>query len=262
MQLENSGKVIKRISFTQKGVTLYFDEGKMKISKEAYVNSYLFVGKVLTKKDISTLKKMSELDKGLEYALSLLKKRHYTEWKIREKLYLKEFDKKNVDYIIKFLKQNDLINDDMFVLDYIEEAKEKGYGKNKIIHKLSEEGVFNEKLNKIKFPESIELRKAKLHLPSLERKYSKLNYEAKKKHIYDYLLRQGFDSSIALETLKLIKQSNPYEEKEKLINEYHKILHKLERKPIDDKYKKREFILSKLLSKGYKYNEIIKIMED
>lgn len=262
MQLENIGKTIQKISFSKKHVTLYFSNRKMVISKEAYVNSYLFVGKTLTKKEISDLKKMTDLDKGLEYALSLLKKSIYTEWRIREKLYAKEFDKKSVDAIIKFLKQHDLINDEMFILNYIEEGKDKGYGKNKIINKLMEKGIFAEKLNKIKFPDSIELIKAKSHIPSLEKKYSKLNYESKKNHIHDYLIRQGFDSHIALECLKLINKINPIDEKNKLINDYHKLIKKIERKEFPDRYKRKEYIITKLLAKGYKYNEIIRIMEE
>lgn len=262
MQSENTGKIIKKITFSKKRVTLYFHDGKMVISKEAYLSSYLFVGKALNKKDISLLKKMTDLDEGLEYALRLLKKSIYTEWKIREKLYAKEIDKKSVDAIIIFLKNNDLINDEMFILNYIEEAKEKGFGKNKIINKLNEKGIFIEKLNKIKFKDSIELEKAKMHLPSLEKKYSKYNYESKKKHIYDYLIRQGFDSHIVLECLKLINKINPTDEKNKLINDYHKLIKKIERKDFPDKYKRKEYIITKLLSKGYRYSEITKIMEE
>ena len=262
MRSESSGKTIKRISISKKHVLLYFEDDKLKVSKEAYVNSYLYVGKTLTKKELSDLKKMSELDKGLEYALSLLKSKPLTEWKVREKLYKKELDNKSIDSIIKFLKMNDLINDEAYIEDYLIEANEYGYGKHKILHKLSELGIFEEKLQKLKFPESKELAKAKKHLPNLERKYSSLNYESKKRHIYDALIRLGFESNVILEVLKNIKSINEKDELIKLKEDYLKIIKKIEHKPILDKYKRREYIVSRLLSKGYKYSNINKIMED
>lgn len=262
MQLENSGNVITKISFSKKHVTLYFSNFKMKVSKEAYVNAYLFVGKNLSKKDINKLKKMSELDEGLDYALSLLKKNIYTEWKIREKLYAKEIDKKNVDAIIKFLKQNDLINDEAFIENYIQEAIDLGYGKYKVLARLANLGIFKERLDKIKFPDSKELAKAKLHLPSLEKKYGKLNYRNKKKHILDYLIRQGFDMEIATMCLKFVKETAAKDEVNKLREDYLKIVKILSRKDIKDPYQRRDFIINKLLMKGYRYKEIKIVLEE
>lgn len=262
MQYENTGKTITNIKISKKKVGLYFKSEKMDISLEAYTSMNLFIGRTLTPKEINDLKRMSNLDKGLGYALSLLKKSIYSEWKMREKLYQKELDKKDVDAIIKFLKQHDLINDDAFILDYLYEAEEKGYGKYKIIQKLNEKGIFEDKIKKIKFSDSKELKKAKALLPSLEKKYSSLNSNNKKRHIYDAYIRLGYDSNIINQILPLIKTSDIKKELSLLKKDYAKYKIKAKNKYVDDKYKQREYLISKLLNLGYKYKDILNIVED
>ena len=50
----NTGKKIKSIKTFKDHVTLYFGKGEpLRISKEAFVSSYLYVGKSLNNKDIA-----------------------------------------------------------------------------------------------------------------------------------------------------------------------------------------------------------------
>lgn len=262
MQYENTGKTITKINISKKKVSLFFKHEKLDISLEAYTSMNLFIGRTLTSKEINELKRMSNLDKGLKYALSLLKKSVYSEWKIREKLYLKEIEKKDVDEIIKFLKQHDLINDDAYILDFLYEAEEKGYGKHKIIQKLNEKGIFQEKINKIKFSDSKELKKAKALLPSLEKKYMNYNFQNKKRHIHDAYIRLGYESHIIEQIMSLIKPTSIDKELSLLEKDYSKYKKKAKDKYDDNEYKQKEYLISKLLNLGYKYKDIIRIMED
>ena len=66
---------------------------------------------------------------------------------------------KSVDLIIKRLKQYDLIDDEAYAYDLVEYYNSLNYGKNKIIHKLSDKGIFDIVINKMKFPISIEKKK-------------------------------------------------------------------------------------------------------
>ena len=261
MQSENTGKVITKIKICEKKVVVYFSKEKIEISNEAYVNAYLFVGKTLTRKEINELKRMTSFDGGLKYALSLLKKSHYTEYRIREKLYNKELNKGDVDSIIKFLKEHDLINDDAYIEDFLYEANEKNYGKYKIIQKLKEKGIFEERIKKIKFSDKVELQKAKRAAISLERKYSHYNLESKKLHIYNSLIRQGFDSSLANQIVKNIKPSPEKEEKRKLKEDFIKYNAKAINKYPNDRFRQKEYIFLKLMSLGYRYDDVVKEME-
>ena len=47
-----SGKVVKKIKFNKKAVAIIFSDGeRIDISEEAYVSSYLYIGKELSQKE-------------------------------------------------------------------------------------------------------------------------------------------------------------------------------------------------------------------
>ena len=115
-----SGKVIKKIKFNKKAVAIVFSDGeRIDISEEAYTSNYLYVGKELDQKQIDRLLQITSVKKLSAYAMSLLTKGHYTEWKMREKLYAKGGEKPDVDYIISKLKELDLLNDKEFIEDFL-----------------------------------------------------------------------------------------------------------------------------------------------
>ena len=116
-----------------------------------------------------------------------------------------------------------------------------------------------EKLEKINFPISTERKKANNQLPKLEKKYSKYNDREKKQHIYNALISLGFDSQIAKETADKVKESSYKEENAKLEKDFSKAYERLKRK-----YSKKELrskLINYLASKGYKINDIIKLIE-
>ena len=132
------------------------------------------------------------------------------------------------------------------------------YGENKIKTKLSEKGIFKEQIDKLKFPISIEKKKANNLLPKLEKKYDKYNASSKKSHIYNAYLLEGYSKDIASEMTNKIKSPNQKDELDKLKSDYLKTKTRLERK-----YKGKELkqkILSSLLIKGYKMNDILKVL--
>ena len=105
----NTGKkLIKTIKVSKDHVTLTFSKNeRLKISKEAYLSSYLYEGKQISHKEINKLKDITALSTLLNYALSLISKRHYSEKKMYEKLYKKEANKKACLDVIDKLKEND-----------------------------------------------------------------------------------------------------------------------------------------------------------
>ena len=252
--------LIKKIKILKNKVSIILDNGdKLSIGKEVYTNFYLYEGKDLSKKELEEINSLNNTSKLLQYALRIRSKAIYSEYQMREKLYNKEASKKDVDKVIKTLKQYDLIDDDAYAYDLMEYYNSLNYGKNKIIHKLSDKGIFDETINKIEFPVSIEKKKASNILNKLEKKYEKYNYSQKKSHIYNAYLQLGFDNDIASEMINKIKESSPKEENEKLKSDYQKVKIRLERK-----YKGQELrqkIIQNLMQKGYRLNDIIKIVK-
>ena len=250
---------ITKIKILKNKVNISFDNSnKLSIDKEVFTNFYLYEGKELTKEEYKSILELNDTNKLLQYALKLRSKAIYSEYKLREKLYSKEASKRSVDKVIKILKGYDLIDDKAYASDLVEYYNSLNYGENKIKTKLSEKGIFKEIVDKTKFPISIEKKKANYLLPKLEKKYDKYNASSKKSHIYNAYLLEGYSKDIASEMTSKIKSPNQKDELDKLKSDYLKTKTRLERK-----YKGKELkqkILSSLLTKGYKMNDILKVL--
>ena len=259
MPRERNGKVIKKIKILKKGIAIIFDDGeRIDVSEDAYTSNYLYVGKELSPQELEKLNLITSVKKLSEYALSLLSKRHYTEWQMRQKLYAKDADKASVDYVIKKLKELDLINDKAFIEDFLGYAEERGYGKRKIMKELAKKGIFAEEIQKIKFSSSSEKKKAMDLLPALEKKYDRYSYEQKKRHIFTALVSRGFDIEIANMVIEKVSDKNEKDEKEKLKKDYQKAYAKYAKKYHGKDL--RERLYRSLISKGYSYSDISKLL--
>ena len=254
---KSSGKTIVKLKVNKKNVVITFsDKSKLSLVPEVMASFYLYEGKTLDNKTIKELVSFNASASLLKYAISLLKKKHYSEWKMREKLYAKEdANKPAVDQVIKVLKSNDLINDKMLILDTIEYGNERNIGKNKIIAELANKGIFNENLSSISFSYSNEKKKALNNLPKLEKKYSKYSYEQKKQHIYHSLLSLGFDSDVALEALNHLSKPNDKDELDKLKKDFDKTYLRYKNKY--EGYELKNKVVTFLRSKGYKTKDIL-----
>lgn len=250
---------ITKIKILKNKVNVYFDNIKMELDKEVYPNFYLYIGKEVSKKEYNQIKEYNNVASLLKYALRIRSKAVYSEYQIREKLYKKEASKKEVDKVIKSLKQYDLIDDKAFAFDLVEYYNSLNYGENKIKKKLSDKGIFDEVISKLSFPRSAENRKAKNLLPKLERKYSKYNDSQKRSHIYNAYLLEGFDVEIAKTYSNMISKSSMKEENEKLEKDFSKVYTRLSKK--NQKKELKQKVITSLLSKGYKLNDIMKIVE-
>lgn len=261
MQSENAGKKITRISISQKKVTIYFGKEKLVLSHDLFTSSYLFKGKELTDKEIKKLRKDNGISLALEYAKKVLSKGIFTEWKMREKLYAKEYSKEIVDEIIMRLKKENLINDIAYIKEYIAYGNEKLFGKNKIIQKLKMHGVFDENIAKVSFSEAKEREKAKKLLPKFERKYRDLSLVDKKQHIVNAYINNGYDTSVAIKMVDSIKSTSPKVEQDNLRKQFMAAFNQALRK-YDDQKKIKENVFNKLMMKGYRYQDIAKIWEE
>ena len=214
----------------------------------------------MSKKEYDSLLSLNDSNALLQYALKLRSKALYSEYQMREKLYKKDAKKSDVDKVIKLLKEYDLINDSAYAEELMEYYNTLNYGKNKIIHKLSDKGIFDKEINKLKFPVSKERSKAKSLLPKFEKKYEKYNCKQKKAHIYNAYLEYGFDIELASEMSNNIKEASSKDELKKLEIDASKARLRLARK-----YKGREVIKQKmiqsLLQKGYKMSDILKVVK-
>ena len=262
MPSANAGKyVIKSIKVYKDHVTLSFlKRDKLQISKEAYLTAYLYEGKSLSNKEIDKLNEITALSTLLNYALKLISKRHYSEIKLKEKLKAKDNNKTAINGVIAKLKENNLLDDQALMEDLIAWDDERKFGKNKTIKHLRDQGIPDCLIAKARFPLSSEVKKAKGLLPKLEKKYAKYAFESKKKHIFAALISQGYEIEVAKQVVGLAKKDQPKKEKEKLMNDFLKTKRRYENKY--EGYELRKRIYAALASKGYRSNEIRKVLED
>ena len=228
-------KIITQIKIGKKKIYLYFDEEKLEISHNTYVEFNLYVNKKLTNKEYNEIKRVEKNDKLISKGAS----------------------SSQINSLVKEMKRLSLINDEQFVIDYLDIAKEKHIGINKIKEDLYKKKIDSSLIENIHLDNEIDI--ARKNLISLERKYAKLNYENRKRHIYDNLLRLGFDYHIAS---TLINEINDKDEEQEMIclkNDYQIALRKYK-----NKYKDRELkqkVINYLLNKGYSFKDIQKLKE-
>ena len=258
----NTGsRKIKNIKMYKDHVTLSFFKGEpLKISKEAFVSSYLYAGKNLTSKDIASLEEITAISTLFNYALQIVSKKHLSEKEMLEKLLKKEDNYAAAKKVIAKLKENDLLDDKAFMQDLIAWDNERNFGQNKIVKHLKDKGIPDALINKVHFPQSLERKKAKALLDKLDKKYSRYAYESKKKHIYQAYLSQGFSHDIAREVVNDLKKQNNKVEQDLLKKDYEKIKNRYEKKY--EGYQLKQKIYAALINKGYKYQEIRKVLED
>ena len=191
--------------------------------------------------------------------MSLLRKGHYTENRMKEKLSKKGATNDEVKKVIRFLKSNDLIDDRAFIEDHIGWSTERNIGKYKIIKELTNLGIDENTINKIKFPVSLEKQKAVNNIESLEKKYSSLSFENKKKHIYTSLKLLGFEQDVVTYALNKLFSKDEEDETTKLIRDHDKAVIRLSKKYSGNELDYK--VYNYLKNKGYSYNDIQAVME-
>lgn len=250
-------KKILGIHLGEKKVILRFTDEKISIHPNTYTELKLFPGKELSEKDIKDIKYLDELDEYLEYIKKVIVKNPKSEIEIKERLTKKGASKKQIKSIIDKLKMYHLIDDKYLIKETIENLEYRKMGKNKIIETLKKKGFTPEAIQKLEFDGQNELKKAKLLLPSLERKNAKYPYQVKKQHIYASLMRNGYDADIALKVADMAKPNDKKDELDILRKDYQKVyLRYVKKYPKEDLKRK---VCEYLMSKGYKYNDIKQI---
>lgn len=251
--------IIKKIKILKSKVKVTFDnKSLLELDKDTYPNFYLYEGKEISNKELKEIKEFNNNAKYMRYALNIRSKALYSEYSMREKLYNKGANKKAVDQIIKMLKGYNLIDDYAYALDLQSYYDSKLYGEYKIKQKISDKGIFDKEINKLKFSSVNERNKATKLLPKLEKKYDRYNYNQMKAHIYNAYIEYGYSGDLASSMVNKIKEPNNSDELDKLKKDYNRIKSRLSKK-----YEKKELkqkIITNLLSKGYKYNDILKVI--
>ena len=258
MPSKSIGKRIQSVKIGQKKVLIKFDdESSLEILPNTFTEFKLFRGKILSAKDIREVKERNNVEVYYSKAVNLLSKKSYSERKLKEKLVNAGASEHDIEIVFKELRKYSLINDKSVVDEYLEYAEVHNYGYNRVVKELYARGVKKSEIDKITYNEVNELKRAKNSLPKLEKKYSKESNFAKRKKIYDNLLRLGFSYDVARTTLEYVKDNSEEVELDALRKDFGTQYMRYNYKYIGDMLYDK--IAKNLVQKGYKYKDIEKI---
>lgn len=176
------------------------DEYAFSLSAEIVYKEKLEINQVV---DVNKLVKLSMEDEFMKCkssALKIVERSYKTETEIEKKLMLKEYSRESIDRTIEFLREYNLINDEMFVKMYIKD-KYKTQGKNKIKYNLKRKGISDELIN-IELA-SINDEESKIGAVLLvEKKYRELSRRESDKYkitqkLNRFLISKGYNYDLA-----------------------------------------------------------------
>ena len=239
--------------------------GKYKISLEDgnSITTYedvILDEKILYKKELSDDEILNIENRNIYYkayndSVKYILKKLRSELEIKKYLIKKNIEEKNINDIINKLKNNKLINDDLYYKTYISDRiRLSNDGPLKIKNELI---LNNIDLNKIdneieNYNEMIYNKLSKL----IEKKIKTVKgseYFIKQK-IINYFINLGYDKNMIVSILENVKVDTS----EALIKDYKKIYSKLSKKYNDNELNYK--IKNNLFQKGYKIDEINKIL--
>ena len=219
----------------------------------------LYINKDIDESTIFKIKNENKIQSLFELCQKRLTLSNYSLNKMKEFLFKKGASKKESDKVISKLEKYSLVNEDEIINNVISYCDAKHYGFNRIVSMLKQRQITTLKIASLKYNLIREEKEAVLQRQILERKYKNKNTKNLKKSIYSALIRYGFNEEIASYNSSLVHNSTINELNMLKLN-YHKLFssysRKLNEKELNDK------IINKLISKGYSYSDIKRVMEE
>lgn len=254
------GKKITSIRICKNKVVIYFSKEKVDVSKEMYSSLFLYKGKILDLDIINTLKNSLNEEKFLKYSLNLINKHYYSTYQIKQKLIKKGANKIIINNIVKYLKDNKLLDDKELTLNYIDSLSKEYYGKLRIKKILISKGLdcsfIDEYLTKEK-----EEEKCKTYYPIGVKKFLNKPDEKQRESIVRHLINKGYEIDVINKTLRELFKDNKVNNCSNLEKDFYAAL-KAYKSKYESPRELKKHIIDKLRRKGYKYNEIMKLMEE
>lgn len=231
---------------------------KLRLDDDAFTEIPLYEGKEVTPLEYRQLSSFLKNEGLASYALSLAVKGCYSRHDVRLKLEKKSQDVDQIRQALYKVQQEGFLDDEAFAKQYVEEKDAQLYGEERILSDLRfSHGVNETIVAGLSFPR--ELEKAKQAASMMERRYPSLPLTAKKRKAVEALRRRGFAENVALQAVSSYK-----EDKEKsnlaLKQSCEKLLCRYQKKY--NGYEARAKCFAALLAKGYRSEDIAKILEE
>ena len=198
---------IKRQSKNSKRVSIFIDdEFKCGLYEDTVVKYNLSTGDEISEETLDAIINFDEYLYAKKASFDLLSYRLRSEKEIKDKLKLKKISLRTIEKTIKHLKELSLLNDEEFAKQLVlENISSKPKGKNLIRQKLFQKGI-SKRISEQVLEDVFKSIDEKKIISELFEKYSKKVGSAdiyeKKRKIFSYLARKGFDFEIINEVIQ------------------------------------------------------------
>lgn len=190
---------IESIAKIKNNVKIILDNSeKLFLRYEVFLKNSLRKGDELTEEDVSKLIRQNQFFFVKESAFRFLGLRVHSEKELQRKLSAKKYDKEIIQSVLKELKENQYLDDELFAREFAEEKIiKKAFGPNKVKAELQARGVPKEIIEKVLDAKGGQETDFENALMLAEKKLASLssrNLDKKKinQRLYSYLLSKGF----------------------------------------------------------------------
>lgn len=267
--------IIKKYTYTVKSifpvknmkneVVFSYDENESAVSLELtdkIIEEFgIEKGKTFDRDQFDALKDLEQVSRAYNKALKYLTIKDYTYHQMRKKLMDKgDYDDTQLDATLDLLCEKNLINDELYSINYLKRCSRLGIGINKAIYNLRNYGVDSEVIDHCLDELDDEEYQAATHLiDSYFKKNSTNSFKNIQKRIKEKLYIKGF----TIDTIE--KAMSDYDfiyddekEKQTLEKEIDKIYKRYSMKLNSKELKNK--LIDTLLRKGYNYDDIKSVL--
>lgn len=251
-------KITKIQAQKRKGRFNIYLDGKyaFSVAENTLIEFRLMKDVELTDNQVKEIQDRENVNKAYSDAVNYLSYQLRTEKEIKEYLYKKEYHKDAVEITLQRLRDLHYLDDDNYAQSFINTQLRMSANGPKIIEqKLVKKGVPNniiqDKLSGI--DRDILLENAIEFAQKQVRKQKRASFQQMLTKLRQSLYQKGFDGEITSEAIKKLDlQVDEDEELEKLRNMITKVQHR---------YDKPAKLINYLMTKGYHYDEIKKVLD-
>ncbi len=255
-----NGKVVEEIFFSSNKINIIFrDGGSIKISKDTFSQFFIYQNKTISNEEYNRIIAYEAIAKSRAYAINLASKRLYTCHQMKEKLMKRGIFSHEADKIIDELKEAKLLSDDKYLEEVQYEGTYKAQGFYKVRQRLKDVSVDLKVLKKQVYNEEEEEHKIQVAYAKAIKMYQNKCNLKKKDSVYKFLINRGFDSELVSKYTSKIAY-NREQEQEILRHDIVSLSHNLSSRYNEDELK--EVLIKKLLSRGYRLDDIKAVMEE
>lgn len=248
------------VSVSSKGVTLFFEDRELLITKATYTDHFLYPGKEVSSEELSLLIKESEEKKAIRYVSLLLSDNHYTEEEVRRRLRKRySLSEERITDILRPYVESGILDDLSYSQDFIASGFAKGYGMKYLLSQLKTRGIKDELLSSDDIQECMmdEYDSMERYVKRMDQKLSELPFKERLRRILSSLYQRGFSDFDRYSVEEMLDQGSDSSQREKnLLKKKLKECYNSMRNNSLSEEERKPKVMKKMLNFGFSYQDL------